>query len=352
MKSNQPSKDSGNVPAPQGVASEVPSNEPVPADGGRGRTPAPEGGAARDFANADPDRSSCWNPDSAAHKSHLSQTEIELLERIERRVQAGDFELPQLPSTAQKIMNLAANPKFEMDEVVEVIASDPVLSSEVLKVANSVIYGGRVACESLRDAIMRVGLRGVRSVMLTLSMRSAILRDPHLMILAIEIWRQSNSVAHLARHLADRARIEPESAYLLGLTHDIGKVALLSLVAEHTRRQGQISAAFLGTLFVRFHEDVGSRMAEEWGLPPEIVSVAGCHHVYMRNEQFPREAALVSLAHKIDLSVSQGQKKAFSELVTTGEMDVLGIDEGIRVGLLKEALTLLRDTDRFTGSAA
>lgn len=293
-----------------------------------------------------------WNPDATPPGATLAPNERLLLRRIEERVRSGEFELPQLPSTVHKVMSLAANPKSEVDEIVEVISSDPVLSSELLKAANSVLYGGRTACDSLRDAVMRLGLRGVRGVVLTLSMRSAILRDPRLMTYATEVWRQSIAVAHLARHLSGPAGVEPESAYLMGLTHDIGKVALLSLVSKETRNAGRLSGAFLGTLFVQFHEQCGSRMAEEWSLPPEIVSIAGCHHAFAENPDHPRQAALVSLAHKMDLFVSQALELDYRRLHRAEEMEVLGIPRNARAGLLRDGLPLLETTEQFVRSAA
>ena len=266
-------------------------------------------------------------------------------------MKTGKFELPQLPSTLQKVTSLTANAGVEMDAIVNVISTDPVLSSELLKTANSVLYGGRVACEGLRDAVMRLGMRGLRGIVMTFTMRTAILRDPRLTTHAKEVWRQALSVARLARHLAPHARIDPDHAYLMGLTHDIGKVALLAMVSRHTRESGKLSGAFLGTLFVRFHERIGAKMASEWNLPEEIVSIAGRHHDFARNPTHPREAALVSLAHRMDLFATQGEEQGYRLLSRSDEMDLLEIPREDRMNILSEALPLLRETEAMATAA-
>lgn len=293
-----------------------------------------------------------WNPDATVAGATLAPNERLLLRRLEQRVADGGFELPQLQSTVLEIVSLAANPKASMDEIVVVVERDPALSSEVLKTANSVMYAGHVQSESLRDAVVRLGMRGVRSIVLTISMRSAILSDRALASYATEIWRQALSVGQISRHLARAAKMDPEHAYLMGLTHDIGKVALLALLTKETRNVGRLSGTFLGTLFVRNHEAVGSAMAREWHLPQEVTSIAGCHHAFSSNVQYPREAALVSLAHRIDLFASQNMGQEYRRLARAREFEVLGISPADRFRLLNTALSSFENADEMVREAA
>ena len=72
--------------------------------------------------------------------------------------------MPQLPSTNLAAIEVASDPSADVAELVELISSDPLLCSELLKTANSVLYATHVPAESMHDAVMRIGLRALRSL--------------------------------------------------------------------------------------------------------------------------------------------------------------------------------------------
>ena len=69
----------------------------------------------------------------------------------------------------------------------------------------------------------------------------------------------------------------------------------------------------------------------------ELVSVAGNHHQFETNEEYPKSAALVSLAHKLDLYQSLRDERGFDALVRTPEMEVLEVPSDLRREILNTA---------------
>lgn len=268
----------------------------------------------------------------------LLDEEADLHLRIQHRIEDGKITLSQLPSTSIAIMELAAKPTAEVEDVVQIIESDPVLSSELLKTANSILYGGRIPTESIRNAVMRIGMRSLRSMILGLSMRSALLREPNVKLFGEKVWRQAFTVASISRSIADRVGFEPERAFLLGLLHDIGKVALLDTLSKELSDDVRVTPALVGRLFLECHELAGRRMAEIWKLSDELVSVAGQHHDFAANEEHPRSAALVSVAHKMELFLSLGADHEFQALAESAEFEVLGISPQAARELLAQGL--------------
>lgn len=266
----------------------------------------------------------------ALHRARLRERESEIMFRVSDRLEAGKYSLPQLPSTSVQAMDMAANPSAELAGIVELIETDPVLCGELLKTANSVMFGARVQVESLRDAVMRVGLKALRSMILAVSMRGAILQARTLQAYSEEVWRQARSIGAIARALAPHFAIDPEKAFLLGLLHDAGKVALLAILDKEAKSQSEVSPALIGRVFYELHERAGAHVATAWNLSDELISVANRHHDFEGNEDFPRSAAFASLAHKIDLYFSLEDEEAYRKICEAPEMDYLGIPEDRR----------------------
>lgn len=276
--------------------------------------------------------------DGKAHFQHsFSAREAAVVSAVGRRVEAGDLVLPVLPTTSMAAVDLASRPSAEVAAVVELIAGDPVLSSELLKISNSVLYAGHAKCESLREAVMRIGLRALRSMIFSISMRAVLLRDKALARMAEEIWRQAHSVSLMARGLAPLLGMDRERAFLIGLLHDIGKVALLDTVRQEAA-DIELRPALLGRVFYLHHERAGERLARAWKLPDELVSVAGRHHRFDRNAEHGRSAALASLAHALDLGLTLGGPGHLERLLERPELEFLGVEPARRQALLDVAL--------------
>jgi len=264
----------------------------------------------------------------------LEGADEDLMWRIERRIENGRFQLPQLPSTSMAAIELTNQPTTEITELSELISADPLLCSELLKTANSVLYAAHVPAETLHEAIMRVGMRRLRSLIFSVSMRGVILRGHGLNEYAEEVWRQALSVGAIARAIAREVRVEPEKAFMLGLLQDIGKVALLTMLREEVSDRGGVNPAIVGRLFHGFHERAGAAMGKAWRLPAELTSIAGCHHDFSLNTDFPESAALASLAHRLDLYLSLGDNEHYHELASSEMMEFLHVPAEARRRIL------------------
>jgi putative nucleotidyltransferase with HDIG domain len=243
----------------------------------------------------------------------LEGPEEEILWSIARRIERGKLDLPTLPSTSMAVIDLSNNPAVEFNALVSKISTDPVLSSELLRTANSVLYASEEPVDTLHAAIVRIGLRALRSMIFSVSMRGTILRAGALAEYGEDVWRQAHSVATVARGIAPALGVDPEKAFLLGLLHDIGKIALLAMLSREMKDQRMCTAALVGRVFQAYHQEAGAAMARKWRLPAEFVSVAGCHHAWEENVDFRRSAALAHVAHHLDLALTLGDQEFWEE---------------------------------------
>lgn len=256
------------------------------------------------------------------------------LVQIGGRVRADDLPIPGLSGASIEVATYVDSPNVDIPLVVERIEHDPVLSGEILKIANSAAFGGRAEIESLQLAVVRLGTRRLRDLILSLSIRSSLFRYKNLKSYGEEIWRQTSSVASISRSLALPLRFDPERAQLLGLMKDVGKIPLLLMLRKNLGRDVEHDKALLGRVFFLYHERAGRVMARAWKLSEELCSVAGCHHRFALNGLYPRSAALVSFAHKADLWLTLGRADEFAKLVSAPELDELGVDAESRHELL------------------
>lgn len=263
----------------------------------------------------------------------LTHGERDLLQRVEEQVEVGDYALPHLRRTHAALVDLVTGGASDLAEVERLVATDVALTALLLRLANSSRSPGDAAIASVRTAVAHVGLHGLRSLVLTLSLKDVIFRPPWLADCATELWRQATSVALTARELAVPLCLDPERTFVLGLLHDVGKIPLIRIMRE-VAKTTDVRTSVIGFILHRFHERVGRRLARAWHLSDEIASVAGCHHEFAANVEFPQSAALVHLAHQLDLCLSTGDATAYFELERSRAIERLDLPVALRRALL------------------
>jgi len=261
----------------------------------------------------------------------LERAEEDLLQRLGQRIESGKLDIPALPPTSAAALELSNRPSVEVRALVQTIERDPLIASEMLRIANSALYATQHEASSVQEAVMRIGLKSVRNVIFGAAMRSSLGKTKRLDEYAEEVWRQAQAVAVVARALGEPAAFEREHAYLLGLLHDVGKVALLGMLRREMKDVVRLTPALVGRAFHTFHERAGRAMALAWKLPSEVVSIAGCHHDFAANAEHPCAAALVKVAHEIELRLSLRDESGMRALADSPAFAALGIaDDGAR----------------------
>ena len=86
---------------------------------------------------------------------------VSLLEKITRLFDSGKLELPVFNEAAAKVQALAMSDDVDAREVEKLILADQVLVAEVLRAANSPFFGGLSEINTIRNAIVRLGLQQV-----------------------------------------------------------------------------------------------------------------------------------------------------------------------------------------------
>ncbi len=187
--------------------------------------------------------------------------------------------LPSLPAVAVRIIELVQEPDVSIDMLTRTLAADPALSARILRTANSGFYGRVRGVTNLRDSIMVLGLRTVRTLALGFSLVSGIRKSEEGGFDHTEFWQRSLLAATGARALA-RAVNSPmrEEAFLTGLLHSIGVLALNQVLVQEYQAVIAASGGDYDLLrdkerqaFGTDHAQLGAELAARWNLPQSFV---------------------------------------------------------------------------------
>lgn len=233
--------------------------------------------------------------DASESTTRINTIREEILSRI-ARVHA----LPTLPFVVGQVMHSMREPLASATHVAHLLQHDQSLTARLLRLANSAFYAPLEPVRSVDHAVVLVGFSTVNAVLVKAS-----LFDAYDQAHAKPLWLHALGTACAARAIARHTNMgRLDEAFIMGLLHDIGKLALMHefpAYARTTREHAndhrlpiaKAEQAILGC----DHTDIGRVLAERWGLPPEYLTAIACHHrVFEAAEEHRRWAACVHVA--------------------------------------------------------
>lgn len=192
--------------------------------------------------------------------------------------------LPPLSPTNLKIPELLRDDNSSTRKIADAVGFDPMLTTRLLKLANSSLYCRQNSVTSISQAIDSLGRKSVYDIVMLGAFADGFSKEISTSVYGRMIWEHSIVVGLLSRELSRVLGLRgTEEAFLCGLLHDIGKILLLkaepqryqALLAEPT--EAAMLAAeeeFLGVT----HAEVGAFVTHKWELPDMVCSVLLHHH--------------------------------------------------------------------------
>jgi putative nucleotidyltransferase with HDIG domain len=252
----------------------------------------------------------------------------ELVQRIKK--------LPPLPGSVTRFHELLSNEKSSLAEIGQVAKTDPALTANILRVANSAFVAVSRRVEDVSHAVSLLGRQRLRESVLADALTGVLPPIlPGFGIDARTYFTHCVAVAILARELAGRTKVTPDTAFLAGLLHDIGKLAVATYltttpsdVAESLRPGRRVALETERRLLGFDHGVAGEILATQWRLPESAAIAARWHHAPDRAPPgaSPPVAALVHLADALSYTVVETRDPAeLTERVDTGALTRLNL---------------------------
>lgn len=233
--------------------------------------------------------------------------------------------LPTLPSVAARLLQLTASEASDTREVVELVASDPALTAKVLSLCRAADKGVRSEVVTVERAVVLLGFSAIRNTVLSLKVFELFQGDEadkkrhHDDVTGPEpfdrsgLWTHALAVGILAELIAKahpgQQDMNPDEAFVCGLLHDIGKLALDQVLPRSYARVVEVcknkrsSIAEVERQIVGVdHHTAGKRLAEQWGLPhliQDCIWLHGSPYEALPNLQHRRMIGLIALSDAI-----------------------------------------------------
>jgi HD-like signal output (HDOD) protein len=215
--------------------------------------------------------------------------------------------LPPFPPVACRLLQQLSSDHTDFRKVADLISSDASLASQVLRLANSALIASRHQIQTIFQATAVIGVDRLRTMVATIAMRAYSRTGT-----AAEhsYWRHNLASALLSDALSEYFSIEGPVGYTAGLLHDIGHIAMSSLLGEkydaivfergievHNLERERL-------LFGADHASVGGYLAERWQFPDDLCFCMAHHH-----DTFDGEYAALS-RHQRVVRLLQATEKA------------------------------------------
>ena len=197
--------------------------------------------------------------------------------------------MPSLSTTVTKVLEVCNRPNTSANDLNRIIALDPVLTGQVLKLINSAYYSLPNQINSLTRAIIMLGINTVKNLALSTAVLGSMGREDSFRSLSMDaFWTHSLCVGVMAKALAKLKGIPgmmQEEFFVAGLLHDLGKIPLNNCFAEEYRQALELSAIEQGPLpraeemMLGFdHSRAGKMIADKWQLNLALTEMLRFHH--------------------------------------------------------------------------
>jgi HD-like signal output (HDOD) protein len=227
-------------------------------------------------------------------------------------------DLPPMPVVAVKVLDMLQSPTTTIDQLATTISSDQAVSARVLKIANSSFYSLRRQVNTLEHAIVIMGERTLKSLVLAASLKGV---NKSFGLMEKMLWEDSLGCATGSRVAAMWFKsAEPEEAFLAGLFRHIGKMMMNNLDADKYRKV--IEGAYNGEgsedemerfYFPYTHAEIGEAVMHKWNFSDSLARVTRYHEeidVCKNDEpEIYRLAATVNLAEAMCKFLGIGQRE-------------------------------------------
>ena len=248
---------------------------------------APEGQSQQPASETPPAK--WWEPEGerltepkTLERPDLSTEGLMLENMLIAQFDGHDLNLPPLPGVVERVLHRLGATNSSLAEVAKDIGDDQVLAASILRIANSPLYRALDKITALDAAVVRLGARAVRTLMLHESLRAATFGISSAGgEFAQYIWRRALASACIMRGMARYVKLDREVAFSYGLLYNIGNVMVLRVIfGSRALSFDVMDYETFDYLCAECHQELGELVADAWKLPDNLKSLIADHHTY------------------------------------------------------------------------
>jgi putative nucleotidyltransferase with HDIG domain len=274
----------------------------------------------------------------------MSNIDTKILRARVERVTA----LPTIPMVLKRTLEVIEKPNASLSEISQFISQDPSLTSKLLKMVNSAIYGFPGRISSVSHGVVLLGLSVVKGLLLGVSVFELMQET------MVGLWDHSLGCATLSRIIAKRKGLKDfEEIAVAGLLHDLGKVLLILLypaeyseAIEEAKREDLAISDAERDIFNATHANVGAWMGRKWNFPAQLVDIIEYHHKPHLAKTARMETGIVHVSDVIIRARGFGHAGDYSlPMMNAAAWEALSLSEEDLKRVLLEMEDALEDTE-------
>jgi putative nucleotidyltransferase with HDIG domain len=192
-----------------------------------------------------------------------------------------------LPQVAIQLSRLISDENSNMHDFEEMIRMDPTLVVRLLRLVNSSYYGLEQKVENISRAVVFIGMRNLRNMIVTEALKDIFSKESHSSVFSKEqLWLHCTATSICGQMITERIFGQKgENAFLCGMLHDVGMIVenqveeeLFIQICGSYQQNGETFTDYEKTLMGTDHCEVGYLLARDWNVPEEVQEGIKHHH--------------------------------------------------------------------------
>lgn len=252
--------------------------------------------------------------------------------------------LPTFPSNIVELQNLCKQPDISIKTIAEAIGRDPALTASMFRMANSAGYVGIQKVGNLEEAVMRIGIKSLSTILLGSGMERIVKSNYQRFGI---LWQEASKRAFYASSLASKFGKQSISgvAYLASLLSDVGHIILLSLAGDTPKKLREIDSlkrlssddVIEEVSIGMSHATLGALICRKWNFSEMLTTVIEFHNrPYLAPENLKDLIYIVYLAD-IFIEIEKDNSRMRFEFVDEDVLSYFSIaDKEAFYGLYEE----------------
>jgi HD-GYP domain-containing protein (c-di-GMP phosphodiesterase class II) len=264
----------------------------------------------------------------------------EVFAEIIHRFKTGKINPPVMPKIVREMQTVMKQVASTTEDIAQVVEKDPVISLRLISVANSPIYRGITEIRNVKSAIPRLGIKESLNIVMTIANKNLYeTENIQCKILMDKLWVHALASAYGAKLIAQSVNHQDdEKLFLMGLTHDIGKILLLKAFSE-VSKSNLLNIDEIAESIKEAHIGLGNMLLRRWGFEPEFLNVISHHEDMEFTEDTAKDILIVHLANIITRQIGFSLTDDETDAAETESAKILNMEpeaiEGIGQGIKK-----------------
>ncbi|MBU1097646.1 MAG: histidine kinase [Ignavibacteriae bacterium HGW-Ignavibacteriae-2] len=212
--------------------------------------------------------------------------------------------LPPIPTVVVQLTQILNDPMTSTHQIGNLISQDQALTTKILTVANSPLYGLPRKVPSIDFAILVLGFEQIKQIVIALSLMDTFKNENSKYWNRKSFWMHSFLTAMMAKNIAAEKKYpKTNEAFTAGLLHDLG----ISVIQKYFNREFVEINELVSTNFIPYseaelaildltHAEIGKILCDKWNLPVSLSDSILYHHNPSQAEENKKLAAIVHLA--------------------------------------------------------